>query len=163
MDDQTVVEDILRGICDRCGAVVVLPQQSVPKIKEARARARKRTTVRIQKSLRDFIQSRLYEAGAPVQHYELAIKVVLATVLDDKPKMKGLIKKLKTLHDPVLEDPLESSVSIYLTESLQERLQDLLRRTGIAKRSELIRRLVVVTEGDKDVLRELKKVAEYVA
>lgn len=49
------VPDVLVGVCQTCDTVVMLPQQSAPKLKEARQSAPSRIDARIPKELRDVV------------------------------------------------------------------------------------------------------------
>jgi len=147
--DGLVVEDVMRGVCTVCGAVVSLAPQSAHRFKSAlEDRKQKRTTLRISQELHDFISLSLSSVGADSTHVELYFRALLLACRGQEP---GIGQALAALQSPVLKRPSSVTVNLTLGSHLQDVLERLQAASGISGIGELIRRLIVLAD---DVLEE---------
>lgn len=146
LDAGLVVEDVMRATCNQCGAVVATAPQSAHRFKAAlEDRTQRRTTVRIPQELHDFISLTLSAAGADVTHAELYFRALL---LACRQRESDIGAKLATVHDAVLQQPYRVTVNLTLGHHLAEVLERLRQASGLTNVSELLRRLVVLADGE---------------
>lgn len=161
--DGLVVEDVMRGVCNLCGAVVSLAPQSAHRFKKAlEDRRQKRTTLRMPQELHDFISLSLSSVGADSTHTELYFRALLLACRGQEDKVG---KAVATLCSSVLNRPNSVTVNLTLGSHLLEVLERLQAASGISGVGELIRRLVVLADGslEKAVSRECERLAHAYA
>lgn len=161
LSDGSSVPDVMRATCDVCGQTVALAQQSAHAIKAHRDhQKRKRTSVRLPRPLYDFAASEASQVGAdPREGTELLLKAFFASILDDAQHRKAVVRRLKTLDDPVLHQRADVSVNLHLTSPLMEEAERLRTATRLKSTSEVFRKALVASEGDPLVESQLRKLA----
>ena len=163
LTEGTVVENVMRATCDECGTIVALAQQSAPVIKKARderdARRRKaHSTVRLPRALLDFAAVKLSESGARPEEYELLLKAFAMSLAEaSRSRRARVLSNLVSVKDAVLEQPCDAAVNLNLSQRMWDFLGQLQEETGTVALSELVRRILVVLEGDRKVGTELRK------
>lgn len=160
MDGRTI-DGVMRAICDVCGAVVAIANQSAHVIGGALGkRGRKiKTTVRLPHELLDFAGRRLVQAGADPERFEVLVFAFVGSLLNDDRRRETMVKRLAAVTDPVLSRPVSESVNLNLGKRLWEQLERLQADAGLKSMSDLVRRLLVVMEGDRRSATELEKLA----
>lgn len=79
------VKDVLVAVCLTCDAVVTIPQQSAPRLREARARGPARIDARVPKELRDLIGMIATELGAEPEPFAGGVlRYYFAELADDQ-------------------------------------------------------------------------------
>jgi len=156
LENEIVVDDVMRATCNRCSSVVALAPQSAHRLGAAiRNQPRKRTTLRISRELEDYVALRLSQNGADGSHFELFFRALLVAC-KGREEVIGL--QLQQVKDSVLQSSLSVIANMTLTPNLQEVLERLQTTSGI-QTSDLIRRLIVLSEDSKsgvDVTSELR-------
>lgn len=88
------VPDVLVGVCLTCGSVVTIPQQSAPKLKEARTPVPTRIDARIPKELRDLIGVIAGELGAAPEPFAGGVLRYYFAQLAADPKLARRVVRL---------------------------------------------------------------------
>ena len=151
-----VVEDVMRATCNRCGNVVATaPQYSHRFRKEFDDRKNRRTTFRISQELSDFISLNLSAVGADTTHDELYFRALLVAC---KNREEEIGKRLISLDDKILSCPNRVTVNLSLSPHLEQILTKLQTACEIKSTSELMRRLLVLADGELEsaTLEELE-------
>lgn len=138
-----VADNVMRAVCDSCGEVVAVAHQSALVLKEALEDNGQRTTMRLPQELLDYISLQLDQLGAKPTHYDLFLRAILLAC-HKKEKLIG--PKLSGVEDAVLRQPYGATLSLLLTPNLLKIIQALVKASGITNNSELLRRLIVLTE-----------------
>ena len=60
-DDSDVVKDVMVGVCDQCDDIVMMPHQSVPRVKQVIAKKRKPLEARVPSHIKDMLLMVNYE------------------------------------------------------------------------------------------------------
>lgn len=161
LDDGTQVDDVMRALCDTCSTLVAVAQQSAPTIKAARvqrdeAKRKTRSTVRLPRMLVDFAQMELDGLGGPPERFDLVVKAFALSVLRaTSTRRRQIVQALRDVQDPVLEQPLDVSVHLDLNDRMWELIDTLRADAGSPSVSELIRRMLVVMDGDRRTRQDL--------
>lgn len=161
LDDGTEVESVMRALCDRCSSLVAVAQQSAPTLHAARTRRdevkrRSRSTIRLPRVLVDFARMELHDEGGAPERFDLMVKAFLLAVMRARPaRRERLIRALRDSDDSVLALPLDASVHLDLSERLWETLEALRAEASSSSASDLVRRMLVVMEGDRGTRQEL--------
>jgi hypothetical protein len=143
-DRGVIAENILRATCNNCGTIVSVALQSAPMLKEAlEAPEFVRTTMRLPQELMDFVGVQLDKMGSHPSKYDLYLKALISACHGKEEKISQL---LQSLTDPVLERPNAVLVRITLTPRLHEIVRVIAKLSGISNLSELLRRLLVLSE-----------------
>lgn len=141
-----VVEDVMRATCDQCNRVIATAPQSAHRFKAAlEQKKHRRTSLRIPHELQDFVGQNLSAVGADSTHVELYFRALLLACYGHEHEI-GL--KLRHLEDPVLNRPCRDTVNLNLNGNLIEVLESLARASEITNTSELLRRLLVLADGE---------------
>lgn len=157
--DGLVVEDVMRAVCNECGAVVATTPQSAHRFKTAfEERRQKRTTVRLPQELLDFVSLQLSLVGADITHVELYFRALLLACRGQERQIGG---ELSQLSDLVLERPNRVTVNLNLGSHLLTALELLQQASGIQGTAEILRRLLVMADGSLEakVQPELERLA----
>lgn len=161
LDDGTVVADVMLARCDVCHGILAVAQQSAHAIKAARdareAAGRKRTTFRIPRPLYDYAANETSKVGATKEPVSLLLKAFLATLTDNQARLQRVSQRLHELDDPILAQPCDVSIALYLSDSLLALVRQLRQQAQLRSTSEVLRRVLVMAEGDREVDRQLKK------
>ncbi len=160
LDDGTLVRDVMLARCDVCNSALAVAQQSAHAIKAARAareaEGKKRTTLRLPRPLYDFAANETSKVGTAREPVSLLLKAFLATLIDDPDRIERVARRLPHVEDPVLLQPCDVSIPLYLSEGLLAVVHTLRRRAKMKSTSEVLRRVLVLAEGDRKVDRQLK-------
>lgn len=141
-----VVNDVMRGTCNRCGRVIATAPQSAHRFKAAlEKKQHRRTTIRIPHELQDFISQNLSTAGADSGHAELYFRALL---LACRGREIEIGRKLMEVEDAVLRRPRPETVNLNLTPNLAGVLSLLEQASQLKNTSELLRRLLVLADGE---------------
>lgn len=142
--EELVVEQIMRATCDTCGSIVGTAHQSSYLFKKAlRQQRQHRTTIRLPQELRDYLSLQLDRAGASVFQPEIFLRALLAACRGCE-EIVG--KALQAIEDPVLLRPCSEVLTLTLRTPLKNTLTQLHEHSGIAGVSELLRRLLVLSD-----------------
>ena len=157
-DRGVVAENILRATCDNCSTIVAVALQSAPMLKEAlEAPETVRTTMRLPQELMDFVGVQLDKMGAQPSKYDFYLRAIILACRGKEQKIAQLLQSLK---DPVLERPNTVLLKITLGSRLHEIVREIGKVSGISNLSELIRRLIVLSEApplNKPVVTEASR------
>lgn len=154
-----IVEDVMRATCNHCGNVVATAPQSSHRFrKEIDDRKNRRTTFRISQELRDFISLNLSAVGADPTHDELYFRALLVAC---KNREEEIGKRLISLEDQVLACPNRVTANLSLSPHLEKILTKLQAACEVKSTSELMRRLLVLADGELEsaTVEELKCLA----
>lgn len=147
LKEDLVVEQVMCATCPTCGQVVGVAQQSAYLLRRALENARRfRTTLRLPQELRDYVALQLDKlgiAGAPQSYVQLFLRALLASC---KGRESDLAQDLRKLDDPVLKCPCVDMLTLTLSRPLLEVLDALKAETGISNGSEVMRRLLVLSD-----------------
>ena len=163
LTDGTVVENVMRALCDDCGEIIAVAHQSAPAIKAARAqrdltKARSRTTVRVPRPLADFAASQLLDRGANPDRLDLMLKTFVSMALDGPTRRTDLVNAICSASDPVLELRPEVTLHLDLSNSLRALLKELQAQSGLRNLSDFVRRMLVVMDADAQTDESMRKV-----
>lgn len=166
LDDGTVVENVMRALCNDCGEMVAVAHQSAPAIKAARAKrdtekARLRTTVRVSRPLADFAASQLLDRGANPERLDLMLKAFISMALDDAARRTALVNAIRSASDPVLNLKPEVTLHLDLNKQVWAVLKDLQAQSGLRSLSDFIRRMLVVMDEDSQTDESMRRVVLY--
>lgn len=157
LEEGTVVQDVMLARCDVCGEQAGLAQQSACRIRQAREKA-PRTCLTLSRPIMDLANVKVSEAGANIQRaVELITRAFLSSLLDDERRRDTILQKVRTLQHPLLDYSATKQVNVRFSRSVLESLENLVKRTRLRSRSELIRRIVVLSDEDEKIETELKK------
>lgn len=157
--DGLVVEDVMRAVCNWCSTVVATTPQSAHRFRTAfEERRQKRTTVRLPQELLDFVSLKLSLVGADITHVELYFRALLLACRGQEKQIGG---DLSRLHDLILERPNRVSVNLNLGSHLLAVLELLQQASGLRGTSEVLRRLLVLSDGSLEakVQPEIERLA----
>lgn len=162
-EDGLVVEQVMCASCPTCGQVVGVAQQSAYLLRRALENDRRfRTTLRLPQELRDYVALQLDKlgiAGAPQSYVQLFLRALLAAC---RGRESELTEELSQLQDPVLERPCTEMLTLTLSRPLLEVLDSLKAQTGIDNGSEVMRRLLVLSDLQPESFKSLTDQAEQV-
>ena len=145
--EELVVEQVMRATCDTCGEVVGTAHQSSYLFKKAlRQQRQHRTTIRLPQELRDYLSLQLDRAGASVFQPEIFLRALLAACRGCE---ETIGQALRTIEDPVLLRPCSEVLTLTLRTPLKQTLTKLHENSGVPGVSELIRRLLVLSDTEE--------------
>lgn len=163
LDDGTLIPDVMLARCDDCNSILLVAQQSAHAIKAARdardAAHRKRTTLRVSRPLYDYAANEVSKLGVIKEPVSLLLKAFLATLIDSPPRLRRISRRLHELDDPVLEQPFDVQVALYLSDSLLSLARQLRQEARLKSTSEVFRRALVAAKGDREVDSQVRKLA----
>ena len=158
LDDGTKVDGVMLAKCDVCGEDAGLAQQSAYRIRQAREKARQRTSVSLSLSLQDLAAAKASVVGGnPRRAVELIVLALVATLRKGPKRRKELADALRKLKDPLLKRPYKVRVNLHLSNTVQSELDVITNELDGVNRSELVRRAIVLE--DPDVADNLKQFA----
>lgn len=163
LEDGLVVEHVMCATCPTCGQVVGVAQQSAYLLRRALENERRfRTTLRLPQELKDYVALQLDKlgvAGAPHSYVQLYLRALLASCKGRESELAG---SLRELDDPVLQRPCTDMVTLTLSRPLLDVLDAMKTETGIDNGSEVMRRLLVLSDLRPETFRTLTEQAEQV-
>jgi hypothetical protein len=112
--------------------------------------------LRISRELEDYVALKLSQNGADASHLELFFRALLVAC---KGREELLSSEIQQVNDAVLQKNLSVIANITLTPTLHAVLERLQAASGITQVSEVIRRLVVLSDDPKsgvNITPELK-------
>lgn len=142
-DNGVVAENVMRAVCDSCGSIVAVAHQSAPLLKEALEINSVRSTMRLPQELLDYVGLQLDRVGARPNHYDLFLKALLLACHGKEVKIGHQLAKVQ---DPILLQPHTATLNLVLTPNLHRVVRALESSSNISNTSELLRRLIVLTE-----------------
>lgn len=161
MDDGTVIDGVMRAVCDRCGSVLAVAQQSAPVIREAldRRDAGRRTTIRLPRALAEQVEMRLTRKGAPPTHYQ-ALLAAFANALRHMgaADREMLVARLRSGEVPYRNLKKDVTINLDLGHNLAGFMDELRREVGI-QQSELVRRIFAAVKDQPEVDRHLQELS----
>lgn len=156
LEGDLVVEQVMCANCPTCGQVVGVAQQSAYLLRRALENERRfRTTLRLPQELKDYVALQLDKlgvAGAPKSYVQLFLRALLAAC---RGRESELAEALRQVEDPVLERPCTEMLTLTLSRPLLEVLDNLKAQTGLENGSEVMRRLLVLSDMQPDSFRSL--------
>lgn len=140
------VPNVLVGICDVCDEVVAIPDQSAPRLKEARERQTVKVPLRMSRELDDVLHlvADRFQAAADL-FTGMLVRYYLHEARTD-PEL--LSRAARLAHSPLATQPQQVRASFYVGTELLETMDARMREAGIAGRSELIRGLIIAAKED---------------
>jgi hypothetical protein len=157
-DGDGVVNDILVGVCDRCGDVVAIPPQSTPAIKAAREKATASIEANLPAVYIDALDLACYriDPQASQDFRKRLLMYYVVRMSEDKKRAKQVGSNLVKLADAFRAGEASSArrrLSMKVTPSLSHRVEGLMEVTKLS-RTDLFKSLVVQIE--KDIVRPAK-------
>lgn len=153
------VEDVYRAVCLTCGQVVAVHARSTYRLAEVtRRQAQKRTSISIPAEMQDLIAKALIDAGSDWSYCELYFRALLVACHDDPAEVGRILPSVK---NDLLLQPSRTKMNFSLGTKLSGTLGTLSASSGISNTSEIIRRLVILTDSvlKEPFERELKSLA----
>lgn len=165
------VDNVLVAVCDKCDTIVGIPDQSAPKIKEAREKPKsERVPVRFPRELDDimYMVADRFDV-APGEFSTFLIRYYLHA-LEDHPELQERVAKLAKgrLAAKARRKGTRGTHTFRVQKRRLERIDKIMQQFGIQRRSDILRGIVVAAK--EDVLdhpnsrqsRELRRIAEVV-
>jgi hypothetical protein len=142
-----VVPGVLVHTCDDCGAIVAIPAQSTPRIREMRVPTKEeQLEARIPTHLEDVMYMLAHDFQTSVQAFRPA---VLRFYLGELLKDPALPERVRLLAGSDLADaPARARVSLRVPAELLAAARAQARAAGIAKDSDLVRGLLLAAKED---------------
>jgi hypothetical protein len=161
LKDETDVKDVMQAYCDTCGESLLVAQQSVYKIKEAREREQKvRTSVNLTAPLKDFTFSLVCLKGTdPERGPELILKVFLTDLLRDPGRISEVIKELRSVDKRLLQGRKDQKVDVSFPSDMYSTLDTLAQKTGL-RRSEVMRRALWASYKRPQLESDIQKIVD---
>lgn len=161
LKDGTVVKDVMQAYCDTCGESLLVAQQSVYKIKEAREREQKvRTSVNLTAPLKDLAFSLVFQKGAdPERGPELILKVFLTELVREPDRLSEAVKELKSVDKRLLRGRKDQKVDVSFPSDMFSTLDTLAQKTGL-KRSEVMRRALWASRNRPQLESDIRKIVD---
>lgn len=159
-----VVRDVLAAVCDHCGKVVGIPQQSVPRVAETVRGSRHPLEARIPRQLSDVMGLVCSELSAPDTEPTL-FRYYVHRVANHERLRSGLAALVKR---PEAGGRASARLSVQLSDETDARFRELTRvshltRTNVVKGVIMQMKRDVLDVKDARVLRELTGVLRAVA
>lgn len=158
-EDGSVAEGVMQAFCDSCGESLLIAQQSVYKITEAKSSklGKVRTSLNLTAPLKDLTYSRVFPFGVePERGPELLLRAFLAPLLDKPADLSEAIGALKSIDKRYLQGKKNQKVDISFPVDMVELLDTLASKTGL-KRSEVMRRVLWATQRSSSIEQDVRK------
>ena len=161
-DGNGVAKNIMAGICDRCGQVIVIPAQSEPAISQARKRVEHSLEVNIPAAYIDILDAAVMRiATHPTTDFR---KPLVVFYLDRYACQEESLDELVALHaqyqaSPVFARNPRKRFSVKLSGFANERLLEVSRRSNLNK-TDLIKSLVAKINDDIVLPKQPKHLSE---
>lgn len=161
MKDGTTAEDVMQAYCDTCGESLLIAQQSVYKIKEARESEQKvRTSVKLTAPLKDLTFSLVFQKGAePERGPELILRVFLTDLIRHPDRISEAIKQLRSVDKRLLRGRKDQKVDVSFPSDMVSTLDTLAQKTGL-KRSEVMRRALWASQKRPQLESDIRKMVD---
>lgn len=146
------VDDILCAVCDHCGHVVSIPQQSAPRIKESLNEKKYSIEARLPRHLLDILllAGDQFEIGNPEQLKDSLIRYYIGLAEYDKQ----IIRNIKKFSSSDFAKGSGFRLSLKVNESIFERFEKLRKLTSLNK-TQLLKGLIL--QINEDVLQKPAK------
>jgi hypothetical protein len=142
------VHDVLAGVCDHCDHVVSIPQQSVPRVKEAVVRSRHAVEARIPRQLHDALGLACHELGFGAESSSVLFRYYLRRV----SATKALRSRLSVL---AASEEAAGGATARFSAKLNSQMFELfkgLERSAKLNRADVVKGLIIQMK--QDVLDE---------
>lgn len=151
------VSDILAGICDHCGSVVSIPQQSTPRIREALNSKKYSIEVRVPIQLLDILllASDQFGMGHPDQLKDSLLRYYIALAESDKK----ISLELKKFSESDLAAGSGQRLSLKVNEVIYQKFAKVIERTKLSK-TQVIKGLILQINEDVLQKRVKKRIEE---
>ena len=152
-DGNGVAKNIMAGICDRCGQVIVIPAQSEPAISQARKRVEHSLEVNIPAAYIDILDAAVMRiATHPTTDFR---KPLVVFYLDRYLREEESLDELASLHaryqaSPEFTRNPKKRLSVKLSSYANERLLEVSRRSNLNKTDQI---KSLVAKIDQDIVR----------
>lgn len=142
------VDDVLAAACDICGAVVSIPQQSAPRIKEVLNTKKYSIEIRLPIHLLDIllVASDRFEIGNPEHLKDSLIRYYIGQMKSDQKSLK----RIKDFSQSDFAKGADHRLSLKVNEVIFERLNEIKLKTSLNK-SQIIKALIL--QINEDVLQ----------
>jgi hypothetical protein len=140
------VEDVLVAVCDVCGETVGIPEQSVPKLKVARAPEKRRVPVRITRELDDVLVLLADRFGVDEPSFSSPLIRYYLGALHEQPHLRSRIARLST--DPIATTGTRKQKTIRVPATLLELAEKDMEEYGVNKTSRIVRGIIVAAKED---------------
>lgn len=159
--DGSVANDVMQAYCDTCGESLLVAQQSVYKIKEAKEHLHKvRTSVNLTAPLKDLAYSWVFQNGTdPERGPELILRAFLNELLAEPKKLSEAVKELLGVNKRLLQGKKDQKVDVSFPNDMIDTLDTLAQKSGL-RRSEVMRRALWVSYQRPGLDKDLRKVAD---
>jgi hypothetical protein len=140
-----VADNVMCATCSQCGKVAWTTAQAGYRFREAREQIRaRRTSVNVPLELEDYISHRLSLAGCQPAHYEQFFRALLQCCVG---KEEEVAEACRTLEHKALSLISRKPLTVPVTAKCDALLTRLKDASGIKNTSELMRRLIVLSDG----------------
>lgn len=139
------VAGVLCATCLTCGGIAGVHSQSLYRIAVNQPQPRKRTSVTLPVELEDVIGAELSRFGASWSHAELYFRALLVACTERTDEVSELVKLVR---DERLSLPNKNRLPFTSGHKLAATLDAISARSGIRNTSEVIRRLIVLSESE---------------
>ncbi|HEY3999681.1 MAG TPA: hypothetical protein VGO93_12485, partial [Candidatus Xenobia bacterium] len=148
LDDGTEADNVLQGYCETCGnSVLVAAQSSYRTARAIEDRHAKRTRIRLSLELTDYIATQLGLAGLGHSESDEYFRALFQSIAGREEQWARVLAASKS---PLLALPLTESEHLTLSGRMQELLQKLESLTGLESASELVRRMIILADANKE-------------
>jgi len=148
-----IVPGVLASVCDHCGEVVSIPQQSVPRIRETVKYSRHPLEARIPRHLIDALILVCYELGfgSSESKQTILFRFYLLRMSSTK-KLQGSLEKLSQSEEA--QGRADARFSIKLNDELYDIFLKLEKKTHLNK-AQIVKGIIIQMK--RDILDEKKK------
>ena len=151
----------MQAYCDTCGESLLLAQQSVYKIKEARESGQKiRTSVKLTAPLKDLTFSLVLQKGAePERGPVLILRVFLTDLILHPDRISEAIKQLRSVDKRLLRGRKDQKVDVSFPSDMVSTLDNLAKKMGL-RRSEVMRRALWASQKRPQLESDIRKMVD---
>jgi len=154
------VDKVMRAVCDVCGEVLEVAHQSAHRIQEAKRKSYVKKNFRLPQPLKDYAEVKALEINGEARGaVEFLVRAGLRASLRSPQTHKTLLDRLSNLHDPILSLPGDSPETIHLPHDLSGEVANLQRELHGISQSDVFRRLLVASEQEPTIQKEMKSAA----
>jgi len=154
------VDKVMRAVCDVCGEVLEVAHQSVHRISEAKRKSYVKKNFRLPQPLKDYAEVKALElTGEARGAVEFLVRAGLRASQRSVRSHKALLARLSSLQDPILSLPGDSPETILLPQDLSREMASLQKELHGVSQSDIFRRLLVASEQEPIIQKEMKSAA----
>ncbi len=154
------VDKVMRAVCDVCGEVLEVAHQSAHRIQEAKRKSHVKKNFRLPQPLKDYAEVKALEFNGEARGaVEFLVRAGLRASQRSPQSHKTLLARLAGLQDPILTLPGDSPETIHLPHDLCGEVATLQRELRGVSQSDVFRRLLVASEQEPTIQREMKSAA----